>query len=367
MNELGLRKHELDTPYLWVDLDQLEANIASLASYFRAAGVAWRPHTKGMKVPAIALKAIAAGALGVTCAKLGEAEVMAAAGVRDILVANQVVGPIKIARLVELRKRADVKVCVDNAENVRALGAAASAAGVTTGMPAVGVLVEVDNGMARAGVAPGEAAVALSRLVHETPGLQYLGIMGWEGHTVGISDPAAKREAVEQAVGLLGLSARMCREAGLPVTIVSGGGSGDYTISPHQGVLTECQAGGAIFCDATYLAWGAQTKPALFVRTMVTSRPTPERIITDAGFKALPAWSRPPLPVGLPPAQPYRTSAEHGTIVLDAADETIRVGDTFDCVVSYGDSTVFLYDQMVGIRQGVVEVIWAVEGRGKLQ
>lgn len=361
MNEIGQPLESLDTPFLWVDLDQLEANIAALAAYFRAAGVAWRPHTKGIKTPEIAHKALAAGAIGVTCAKLGEAEVLAAAGIRDILIANQIVGARKLARLVELRRTADVKVAVDSAANVRALAAAAVTAGVE-----IGVLVEVDNGMARAGVAPGAPAVALAQLIHITPGLRYEGIMGWEGHAVGITDGAAKRAAVEQAVGLLGESAQACRAAGLPVRIVSGGGSGDYTIATHQGVLTEVQAGGAIFCDATYTAWGAHTKPSLFVRTTVTSRPAPDRLITDAGFKALPAWTRPPVPVGLPPAQPYRTSAEHGTLILDAPDERIRVGDTFDCIVGYGDATVFLYDQLVAARRGVVEAVWAVAGRGKL-
>jgi D-serine deaminase-like pyridoxal phosphate-dependent protein len=361
MNELGLALGELDTPFLWVDLDQLAANIASLAAYFRAAGVAWRPHTKGIKIPAIAHQALAAGAIGVTCAKLAEAEVMAGAGIRDILIANQVVGPLKIGRLVDLRRRADVKVAVDNPDNVAALGAAAAAAGVE-----LGVVVEVELGMGRAGVAAGEPAVALSRQVHATPGLRYLGLMGWEGHTVGIVDPAAKRDAVAHCLALLGDSARQCRAAGLPVQIVSGGGSGDYTLSAHQGVLTEIEAGGAIFCDATYRAWGALTQPSLFVRTSVTSRPTPERIITDAGFKAAPMWTRPPQPVGLPPAQPYRTSAEHGTLILDAADASIRVGDGLDLIVGYGDATVFLYDRLVGVRRGRVEVVWDVAGRGKL-
>ena len=172
---------------------------------------------------------------------------------------------------------------------------------------------------------------------------------------------------MEQCVGLLGESAAACRAAGLPVTIVSGGGSGDYTISAHRGVLTEIQAGGAIFCDATYQAWGALTQPSLFVRTVVTSRPTPERIITDAGFKALPMWTRPPLPVGLPPAQPYRTSAEHGTLILDAPDATIKVGAGLDFIVGYGDATVFLHDRLYGVRQGVVEAVWDVAGRGKLR
>lgn len=361
MDKLGLSKNEVDTPFLWVDLDQLDGNIAALASYFRGAGIAWRPHTKGIKVPAIARKAVAAGAIGVTCAKLSEAEVMAAGGIGDILIANQVVGPIKIPRLVELVRRADVKVAVDSADNARELAAAALSAGVE-----IGVVVEVDNGMGRAGVAPGEPALALSRLLCGTRGLRYLGLMGWEGHTVGIQDPAEKKAAVEKAVGLLGESARLCRDAGLPVSIVSGGGSGDYTLSSRLGVLTESQAGGATFCDATYMAWGAATRPSLFVRTMVTSRPTPTRVIFDAGFKSLPAWARSPLAVGLPAASPYKPSAEHGKVELEQPDARIKPGDRFDFVVSYGDSTVFLHDELLGIRGGRVEVVWRIEGRGRL-
>lgn len=361
MSNLGLAKNEVDTPFLWVDLDQLEANIAALASYFRQAGIAWRPHTKGIKVPAIARKAIEAGAIGVTCAKLSEAEVMAASGIEDILIANQVVGPLKIPRLVELAKRADVKVAVDSADNARELASAALDAGVE-----IGVVVEVDNGMGRAGVAPGESAVELARLLCATKGLRYEGLMGWEGHTVGIQDPAEKKAAVEKAVGLLGESARLCRAAGLSVRIVSGGGSGDYTLSSGLGVLTESQAGGAIFCDATYMAYGATTRPSLFVRTMVTSRPTPTRIIFDAGFKALPAWARSPIAVGLPACGPYRPSAEHGRVDLEQPDTRIRAGDCFDFIVSYGDSTVFLHDELLGMRDGRVEAVWWIEGRGKL-
>ena len=134
MNEIGLKKAELDTPFLWVDLDLLESNITYLAEYFEAAGVSWRPHMKGIKVPAIAHQVIASGAIGVTCAKLGEAEIMAAAGIQDILIANQIVGPVKIARLVNLRRHADVKVAVDNETNVVELGEAARAKGVELGI-----------------------------------------------------------------------------------------------------------------------------------------------------------------------------------------------------------------------------------------
>jgi D-serine deaminase-like pyridoxal phosphate-dependent protein len=362
VDETGLALEELDTPFLWVDLDQLEANIAHLAAFFREAGVGWRPHVKGIKVPPVVLMAVEAGAMGVTCAKLGEAEVMAAAGVKDILVANQVVGPRKIERLVALRERADVKVAADDPDNVREIGEAAAARGRK-----VGVLVEVDVGMARAGVAPGEAAVALSRLAAATPGIAYQGLMGWEGHAVGIQDPAQKLQAVRKAVGLLGETAGLCRAAGLEVRIVSGGGSSDYRIAAGLGTLTEVQAGGAIFCDATYLANGARTRPSLFVRSMVASRPAPDRLIFDAGFKALPTWARAPLPVGLPEGSFPSWSAEHLTYVLAQPQTRIRPGDAFDFVVGYGDATVFLHDFLYAVRGGRVEKVWPVEARCRLR
>lgn len=362
MREVGLKKSELDTPVLWVDLDGLDKNIASLAQHFRAAGVQWRPHTKGIKVPAIAHQAIAAGAIGVTCAKLGEAEVMAAAGIRDILIANQVVGPIKAARLAGLRRQADVKVAVDSPENVVELGAAARARGVE-----IGVVVEVDSGMNRCGVAPGEPAVALGRRVHETPGLAFRGLMAWEGHAIRITDAEEKRREIEKAVGLLVETATQCRDAGLPVQIVSAGGSKTYTTTASLPGITEIQAGGAIFSDMSYRASGVPTDPCLFVRAMVTSRPAPDRIIFDAGFKSLPISAGTPMPIGLTGIERVVMSSEHGRVNLDAPNDTVKVGDCFDFIVGYGDSTVFLHDELYGLRDGVVEVVWEVQGRGKMR
>jgi D-serine deaminase-like pyridoxal phosphate-dependent protein len=362
LSEVGLEKIELDTPVLWVDLDQLESNITDLAERFRDAGVNWRPHIKGIKIPAIAHKAIASGAIGVTCAKLGEAETMAAAGIQDILIANQIVGPQKIARLVNLRRHADVKVAVDNEENVAALGEAARAKSVE-----LGILVELDIGLHRAGVAPGQPALELSRIVHRTPGLCYLGLMAWEGHTRAIDDLNLRRQEIEKSVRLLTESVELCREAGLPVSIVSAGGSGTYYVTAFQPGITEIQAGGAIFCDVSCQRWGVETKPSLFVRTMVTSRPTLDRIIFDAGFKALPQWKSAPKPVGLSGVKTIRISAEHATVTLAAPDSTVKVGDGFDFVVGYGDSTVFLHDKLYGIRDGIVEVVWAIQGRGRIR
>ena len=360
MSEIGLKKTKLDTPALWVDLDTLENNIAYLAGCFCAAGVHWRPHVKGIKVPAIAHQVLAAGAIGVTCAKLGEAEAMAAAGIRDMLIANQIVGPQKIARLVHLQRHADVKVAVDHAANVAELGQAARLKGVV-----LGVVVEVDIGLHRAGVEPGQPAVNLSRTVHQTPGLRYLGLMAWEGHTRRIEDLKARQSAIEEAVGQLTHTATLCREAGVPVSIVSAGGTGTYYVTAHLPGITEIQAGGAIFGDVASQRWGVETKPCLFVRTTVTSRPAPDRIIVDAGFKTLPRWHTPPQPVGLAGIETIETSAEHGTVTLKAADLTLQVGDALDFLVGYGDETVLLHDKLYGIRDDMVETVWPIQAQGQ--
>ena len=362
MAEIGLRKEELDTPILWVDLGTMEANIAALAAHFKHAGVAWRPHTKGMKIPAVAHKTIKAGAIGVTCAKLGEAEVMAAAGISDILVANQVVTPQKLARLAGLQRHSDVKVAVDSEANIIAIGRAATTAGVE-----IGVLIELDTGMARAGVQPGKPVVELAFIAEATAGVRFLGVMAWEGHACDMQHEEAKRSEIMRSVAMLTSSAELCRQADLPVRIVSGGGSGTYLITPFLPGVTEIQAGGAIFCDPTYQSWGVQTTPALFVRATVVSRPTPERIIFDCGFKTMPGWAGMPKPIGLPKFISIAMSAEHATVILQVPDSTIQVGDAYDFQVGYGDATVFLHDQMYGIRAGVVEVIWPILARGKLK
>ena len=360
---IGLPKTELDTPILWVDLDRLEQNIATLAQHFRRAGVHWRPHTKGMKIPALAHKLINAGAIGITCAKLGEAEVMVAAGIKEILIANQITGKQKLPRLANLCRQADVKVAVDDPHNVAALGAAAVRYGAE-----IGVVIELNCGMERAGVQPGEAVLALARQITQTPGLRLRGLMTWEGHTLDLSEPTQKRQAITESITRITSSAELCRQHGLPIEIVSCGGSGTYQITPFLPGITEIQAGGAIFCDVTYQGWGVDLQPALFVQTTVTSRPTPYRIICDAGFKSLPSNDGSPAPLGL--TQGVRkviSSAEHGAVELQSPNDTLQVGDLLDFVVGYGDGTVYLHEVMVGVRNGIVECIWPILGRGKLQ
>src|SRR6266481_4948065 len=212
---IGQSKSALDTPALLVDLDVMEGNIARIIATCRAHGVAWRPHTKAHKTPEIAQMQLAAGAIGVTCAKLGEAEVMAAAGIRDILVANQIVGSIKIGRLVELADRADAIVCVDSIENLTELDAA-----FTRANKRLRVAIEVDIGMNRAGVEPGAPVVAFAREIANRPGLRSVGVEGWEAHATTIADAAEKERTIRDAVSALTSSARACTAAGHTVAVV---------------------------------------------------------------------------------------------------------------------------------------------------
>jgi len=199
---IGQSKFALDTPALLVDLDVMEANIARIVATCRAHGVAWRPHSKAHKTPEIAHMQIAAGAIGVTCAKLGEAEVMAAAGIREILIANQIVGSDKIGRLVRLAEQADPLVCVDSVENLIELDAAFG----TLGKP-LRVAIEVNIGMNRAGIEPGPSVAAFAQEIANRPGLRLVGVVGWESQATTIADPAEKERTVRNAVAALTASA----------------------------------------------------------------------------------------------------------------------------------------------------------------
>ncbi len=361
---VGRPRETLDTPALVVDLDVMERNIAKMARVIvHEAGVQWRPHTKAMKSPVIARKLLDAGATGITCAKLGEAEVMAAAGIDDILIANQIVGATKIARLVELRRIADVIVAADAVENVEMLSHAAEEAGVC-----LRVVVEVDVGMGRAGVPPGERAVALARDIVGRPGVSFAGLFTWESHALGVSDPVEKKRTVEEALAQVADTARQCRDAGVPVEIVSCGGTGTYWLSAFCPGVTEIEAGGGVWCDVVYRErLGVDHEYALTVLATVTSRPTSTRIICDAGRKTMSMDAAVPQPVGIRAVDGVRLSAEHGIVTLSEPTPSPRVGDVIEFVVGYSDTTVFLHDAMYATRGGMVEAVWDLPGRGKLQ
>ena len=359
---VGTARADLDTPALLVDLDVLTANIAAMAAVCRQAGVAWRPHTKGVKTPEIALMEVAAGAIGITCAKLGEAEVMAAGGIRDILIANQIVGPQKAKRLAALLAVADVKTAVDSVENAQALSAAMVAAGRR-----LKVLIEVDTGMQRAGVQPGAATVALAQAIAALPGLEFAGIMGWEAQCVAIADPAAKAAAIAEAIGRLTASAAACTAVGLPCAIISCGGTGTFPMCAQQPGITEVQAGGGIFSDVLYRRIFKFDGPqALTVLATVTSRPTPTRIIFDAGKKTMSSDAAVPEAIGIAGVVALKLSAEHGTIELAAPSASPAIGEKVEMIVGYSDTTVHLHETILAMRGGRVAAAWRVAGRGRL-
>jgi D-serine deaminase-like pyridoxal phosphate-dependent protein len=223
----GVSYLNLDTPSLLLDLDIFENNIAKMAEFLGDTPCSLRAHAKSHKCPTIAKKQIAAGAIGICCQKLGEAEVMAEHGITDILITNQIVGSKKISRLIRLLDIApEVKVAVDNRENVEALANAAEASDKQ-----LGVLIELEVGMGRCGVMPGEAALQLAKVIDRTPHLELAGIMGYEGHCVNIVDVEERKSQTHEAISALLQVRDDIETAGIRVDIVSAGGTGTYNIT----------------------------------------------------------------------------------------------------------------------------------------
>jgi len=355
---IGLPLEALETPALCLDLDKYERNVQRMVDYIvRQHGLGWRPHMKGQTAQALAQRAIAAGAIGVTCATLYEAEAMAAAGTQSILLANQVVGERKLARLARLARRTPGLIAAsDSPAHTQMLAAAAQAEGVT-----INVLIELNVGMNRSGIAPGAETVALARQVMNTPGLHLSGLMGWEGHVLAFDDET-KLAKITDAMGQLVATANECRAAGIPIEIVSSSGSGTFRMAAPLPGITEVQAGGGVFSDLSYQKWGLDHEFALTVLTRVASRPSPTRVIVDAGFKTMSVQHGLPRPIGLE-VKSVALSAEHGTLELAEPAAKPAVGDTVAFIPGYTDSTVCLHDEMCALRGGKLEAVWAIPGR----
>lgn len=361
---VGAKKFDLDTPILCIDLDIMDANIRKMAEFIHERGKTWRPHQKCHKTPAIALKQLAAGAIGVTCAKVSEAEVMAAGGIRDILVANMIVGAPKWERVVSLCRSADPIVACDDVAQAEPLAAACRRAGVKCR-----VIVEVNIGLDRVGVDRGKASLELAQQLDRLDGLELVGIMGYEGHLLRVEDPDEKRQRINEAMKWL----KECRDdllaSGLNCDIVSAGGTGSYQITSDCEGITELQAGGGIFADPMYqLQCGLKgLEYSLTVLATIVSRPTLERAILDSGRKTLNPDVALPLVVGHDDAEVVRLSAEHCELKLGPHAQNLKVGDKIELVVGYADFTCLLHDQFYGFSGDRLEVVWPIQGRGKLQ
>jgi len=359
---IGMMKQEIDTPALLIDLDLMEANILTMADFFSKVNVNLRPHVKTHKSPVIAHKQIDAGAIGLTCAKLGEAEVMVNAGISDILIANQIVGQTKITRLVNLAKHANMMVAVDCPENVEDLSDAAVNKKVE-----LRILVEVDIGMERCGVLPGKPALELAQKVVSADGLQFAGLMGYEGHAVMIVDENERRKVTNNSIDLLVETKELIEKNGIPVKVMSGGGTGTYDISGARPEMTEIQSGSYVFMDAKYNSVKGlkeKFKSALTVLTTVISRPKPDVIITDAGMKVMTKEFGIPQPLNIDGLEQISLSEEHGKLIANQ-DIALKVGDKFEILPTHGCTTINLHDNYYAVRDGKLEAVWKVEARGK--
>ena len=247
---IGKPLADLDTPALCIDVDLFDANLKRMAEFFNGRAAKLRPHFKNNKCSQIALRQLEAGwTVGMTCAKLGEAEVLAAAGCGDILIANQIIGPAKIARLVEVaRKTVTMRVAVDQFENAAAIAAAAVRAGVT-----IGLLVEVDIGMGRCGVAPGRAALDLARRIVDLKGVRFDGLQAYEGHLVAVADREERRRRVREDMAKAIETRRIIEGDGLKVAIISGGSTSTYDATGTIEGVNEVQAGTYPTMDHMYV------------------------------------------------------------------------------------------------------------------
>ncbi|MBI1199766.1 MAG: DSD1 family PLP-dependent enzyme [Phenylobacterium sp.] len=361
-------RRDLNTPVLVLDLDALDRNIASMAGLAAKAGVRLRPHAKTHKSLDIARRQIEAGAVGVCCAKLGEAEALAGAGVPGVHITSPVVGRLGIERLIALNGIAErLSVVADHPDNVEALAGAAS-----PDRP-LGVFVDLDPGLRRTGVASPEAAVELASRIQDHPSLRYEGLQMYCGREQHIEDYAERRAAIaERTEYLKGVLAALA-EAGAAPPVVTGGGTGTHRIDLELGVFNELQVGSYVFMDDQYAACDltgdgeAAYEFSLFVDTRVVSANAKSLVTLDGGFKAFATEGKPPTPAAGAPAESrfLFMGDEHGALVGAGVEEALSIGDVVTLNTPHCDPTVNLYDSYHVVRGDTLVDIWPVSARGR--
>lgn len=364
INQQGGRK-ALNTPALLIDLDAFERNVAAMAAFAKSNGIRLRPHAKTHKCAEIARRQVAAGAVGVCCAKLGEAEEMAAGGIASILITSPVVSSQTIQRLVKLNDRiTDLQVTVDNIDNAKALAAA------TTGKP-LKVLIDVDPGIRRTGVVSAEAAVSLARVIGDLPQLVFSGVQYYCGRQQHVESYAERRTDIIDRTDYLRTVINSLAEAGFPPAIVTGGGTGTHRIDVELGLLNELQTGSYVFMDRQYNVCDitGENSPgfetSLLIDARVVSANTPGLGTIDAGFKAMATDGGPPAVLSGAPAGAafHFMGDEHGLVLF--GETSPPVGEIVTLAVPHCDPTVNLYDFYHVVRGDTLIDLWPIEGRGR--
>ncbi|KAF9698199.1 hypothetical protein EKO04_003714 [Ascochyta lentis] len=354
----------LDTPSMIVDLDQMESNISALMAQLLPTGINIRPHSKTTKSAMLAQKLIGAGAKGACVAKLSEAEVMCSKGVTDVLITCEIVGPAKVARLVELfQQYRSVRIVVDSEEGARAIDAAIGEAGIEE---RVATLVDLDVGLHRTGVRPGEPALRLARTVAGLKHLRLMGVQGYEGHLQHVHGLEERKRLCLESMRVLVDTAEAFRKEGHQIDVVTTGGTGTAEFCVTVPGVTEVQPGSFLFMDTDYRnAVGTKYSNSLTILATVISKQGPKSVTIDAGLKSLTTDS------GLAECKTLGYTYgvlgdEHGSLSwTDGAD--LKIGDRVEMVPSHIDPTINLHDFYYAHRNGIIEEIWPVDARGKVQ
>jgi len=357
MSTYDITLEQIETPALLVDLDVLEENINKMENYLKDKSAMLRPHFKTHKCTEIAKMQLAAGAKGITCAKLSEAEVLAAASVKDILIANQVVDTQKLHRLAGIARSGKITVCVDNPLNISDVSHAAQECGST-----VHILIEIDIGMNRCGINTGEEAYQLAEQINNSPGLVFDGFQAYAGQISHEADYAARTRGVAEAISKVAGIKKYLTEKGIDVKEISGASTGTYNITGDNTIWTEIQAGSYIFMDTDYERLGTGFKNALTVQTTVINK-RPGMAITDAGQKVCCITKGLPTIKGYPDLFVKSLNEEHGKII-DEKDILLYL-QKIEYIPSHCCSTVNLHDHLYGIRKGKLEKTLSLDGRGK--
>ncbi len=366
----GMSVDEIQTPCLILDLDALERNIKKMGDYAKAHNMRHRAHGKMHKsVDVLKLQMDQGGAIGVCCQKVSEAEVFARAGIRDILVSNQVRDPAKIDRAARMPKinGGRVIVCVDDVANIADLSTAAQKHGTT-----LDIFVEIDCGAGRCGVTTTEAVVEIAKAAAAAPNLRFLGLQAYQGAMQHMDDYAARKAKLDAAIAQVTDAVEALKKEGLAPEIVSGGGTGSYYFESNSGVYNELQCGSYAFMDADYgrirdengkrIDQG-EWENALFILTSVMSHAKPDKAICDAGLKAQSVDSGLPFIYGRDDVKYIKCSDEHG--VIEDLNGVLKVNEKLKLVPGHCDPTCNVHDWYVGVRNGQVETLWPVSARGK--